>query len=37
MLSNHPRLRATLAIAAAIIAMPIILIVLIGRISEGRR
>lgn len=37
MLSNHPRLRAALAIAAAIVAMPIILIVLIGRISEGRR
>lgn len=37
MLSNHPRLRAALAIAAAIIAMPIILIVLIGRISQERR
>lgn len=34
MLSNHPRLRAALAIAAAIIAMPIILMVVISRSSK---
>lgn len=37
MLRNHPRLRAAIAIAAAILAMPIIIVLLIGRLSQERR
>ncbi len=37
MLRSHPRLRIALGVIAAIIAMPFILIMLIGRISKERR